>query len=157
MFVTNVVLGNLILDRGFFFNLKEATYHANQQAKDKIWKLPNGSVFFGDVEVRVYDTDDYKNEYFLSFVDSPWDCWDVMWPTCGQDSIGDLSDVVYGMVLFKSTRVHTRKRTFHQRWKAKRVPRRTPKTSDDYVDRFESRKLYLRVWDWDRFDPRIHT
>ena len=30
MFVTNVVLGNLILDRGFFFNLKEATYHANE-------------------------------------------------------------------------------------------------------------------------------
>jgi len=70
MFVTNVVLGNLILDRGFFFHLKEATYHANQQAKDKIWKLSDGSVFFGDVEVRVYDTRDYKNEHFLSFVDS---------------------------------------------------------------------------------------
>jgi hypothetical protein len=46
MFVTNVVL-------------------ADQQTKEKIWKLPNGSVFFGDVEVRVY-----KNEYFLSFIDS---------------------------------------------------------------------------------------
>jgi len=26
MFVTNVVIANHILDRGFFFNLKEATY-----------------------------------------------------------------------------------------------------------------------------------
>ncbi len=70
MFVTNVVLGNQILDRGFFYNLKEATYHANQQAKNKTWKLSDDCVFFGDVEVRVYDTDDYKNEHFLSFNDS---------------------------------------------------------------------------------------
>ena len=70
MFITNVILGNQILDRGFFWNLKEATYHANQQAKDKIWRLADNSVYFGDVEVRVYDTDDYKNEYFLSFTDS---------------------------------------------------------------------------------------
>jgi hypothetical protein len=70
MFVTNVVLGNQILDRGFFYTLKEATYHANQQAKDKIWKLSDDCIFFGDVEVRVYDTDDYKNEHFLSFTDS---------------------------------------------------------------------------------------
>ena len=69
MFVTNVVLANQILDRGFFHTLKEATYHANQQAKEKIWKLAANSVYFGDVEVRVYDTDDYKNEYFLSFFD----------------------------------------------------------------------------------------
>ena len=70
MFVTNVVLANHILDRGFFHTLKEATYHANQQTKEKIWKLTDNSVFFGDVEVRVYNTDDYKNEHFLSFVDS---------------------------------------------------------------------------------------
>jgi len=36
MFVTNVVLANQILDRGFFYTLKEATYHANQQSKEKI-------------------------------------------------------------------------------------------------------------------------
>lgn len=70
MFVTNVVLGRQILDRNFFWCLKDATYHANQQTKEKIWNLPNGSVFFGDIEVRVYDTRDYKNEYFFSFVDS---------------------------------------------------------------------------------------
>jgi len=78
MFVTNVVLANQILDRGFFSTLKEATYHANQQAKEKIWKLPSGSVFFGDVEVRVYDTKDYKNEHFLSFVDPTGNRTNVM-------------------------------------------------------------------------------
>ena len=70
MFITNVVVGNQILDRGFFHSKKEATYHANQQSKEKIWKLPNNSVFFGDIEVRVYNTNDYKNEHFLSFIDS---------------------------------------------------------------------------------------
>ena len=70
MFVTNVVLANQILDRGFFHTLKDATYHANEQTKEKICKLPNNSVYFGDIEVRVYDTNDYKNEYFLSFIDS---------------------------------------------------------------------------------------
>jgi hypothetical protein len=65
MFVTNVVLANLILDRGFFPNMKEAMRHANQQKREKIWKLPNGAVFFGDVEVRVYDTEEYKRDRFL--------------------------------------------------------------------------------------------
>jgi len=70
MFVTNVVLANQILDRGFYYTQKEATRHSNEQTKEKIWKLSDGSVFFGDVEVRVYNTNDYKNEHFLSFVDS---------------------------------------------------------------------------------------
>ena len=43
MFVTNIVLANQILDRDFFFTLKEATRHANEQTKEKIWKLPRDS------------------------------------------------------------------------------------------------------------------
>jgi len=157
MFVTNVVLANHILDRGFFHTLKEATYHANQQTKEKIWKLPNGSVFFGDVEVRVYNTDDYKNEYFLSFVDSCWNRTHVLWPTCRQDSIGNLSDVVHCMVLFEPTRVCPRKRTLHEGWEAERLSSRTLQASHDDVGRIKPQKLYLRVWDWDRFDPWVHS
>lgn len=157
MFVTNVVLANHILDRGFFHTLKEATYHANQQTKEKIWKLPNGSVFFGDVEVRVYNTDDYKNEHFLSFVDSCWNRTHVMWPTCRQDSVRDLSNAVYCLVFFKSTRVRPRKRTFYQRWKEERVPPRTLEAPHDYVGWFESEELPVCMWDWDRFDSRVHT
>jgi dsRNA-specific ribonuclease len=43
MFITNVVIGNQILDRGFFHSKKEATRHANEQTKEKIWKLPRDS------------------------------------------------------------------------------------------------------------------
>ena len=157
MFVTNVVLANRILDRGFFHTLKEATYHANQQTKEKIWKLPNGSVFFGDVEVRVYNTDDYKNEHFLSFIDSPWNRWDVLWPTCCQDSTGNLSDALHSLVLFRTTGVHRGKRTLHKGWEKKRIPSRTLETPHDHVGWFESWKLYLRVWDWDCFDPWVHA
>ena len=70
MFITNVVLVNNILNRSFFGTLKEATKFAKEQSREKIWKLPNNTVFFGDIEVRVYNTDDYKNEHFLSFIDS---------------------------------------------------------------------------------------
>jgi len=70
MFITNVVLANNILDRSFFGTLKEAIKSAKEQTREKIWKLPNNTVFFGDVEVMVYNTDDYKNEHFLSFIDS---------------------------------------------------------------------------------------
>ena len=75
MFITNAVLGNQILDRGFFHTLKEATYHANQQTKEKIWKLADNTVFFGDVEVKVYHpklnvTSDHEDEHILSFVDT---------------------------------------------------------------------------------------
>ena len=157
MFVTNVVLANQILDRGFFYNLKEATYHANQQAKEKIWKLPNGSVFFGDVEVRVYNTDDYKNEYFLSFVDSCWNRTHVMWPTCCEDSIRNLPNALHSLVFFEPTRLYRGKRTFHQRWEAERVSFRTPEASHDNVGWFEFEELPIRLRDWDRFDPWIHS
>ena len=70
MFITNAVLANNILDRSFFGTLKEATKFAKEQSREKIWKLPNNTVFFGDIEIRVYNTDDYKNEHFLSFIDS---------------------------------------------------------------------------------------
>jgi hypothetical protein len=107
--------------------------------------------------VRVYNTNDYKNEHFLSFIDSCWNCPHVMRPTCRQDSIGDLSDVVYCVVLFKSTRVCPRKCTLHQGWKAERVPTRTLKTPYDNVGWFESQKLHLRMWNWNRIDPWVHS
>ena len=70
MFITNAILHDQILDRSFFWTLKDATNFAKEQVKEKIWKLADDTVFFGDVEVRVYNTKDYKNEHFLSFVDT---------------------------------------------------------------------------------------
>ena len=75
MFITNAVLGNQILDRAVFWSLPEATYYAKQKSKEKIWKLADNTVFFGDVEVKVYHpklnvTSDHKDEHILSFVDT---------------------------------------------------------------------------------------
>ena len=74
MFITNTVVNNYIIDRSFFSTLSEAVYHAKTQSKEKIWKLPDNSVYFGDVEVKVYKpnlcvTSDHRDEHILSFVD----------------------------------------------------------------------------------------
>ena len=75
MFITNVVINDYILDRSFFTSLKEAARHAEQLSKEKIWKLPNNTVFFGDVEVKIYNPDlrvvsNHRDEHILSLVDS---------------------------------------------------------------------------------------
>ncbi len=75
MFITNVVVNDYILDRSFFTSFSEAVEHANQLSKEKIWKLPNDTVFFGDVEVKIYNPDlrvvsNHRDEHILSVVDS---------------------------------------------------------------------------------------
>jgi hypothetical protein len=75
MFVTNVVVNDYILDRSFFASFNEAQEHANNLSKEKIWKLPNNTVFFGDVEVKIYNPNlrvvsNHRDEHILSVVDS---------------------------------------------------------------------------------------
>lgn len=75
MFVTNVVINDYILDRSFFTSFNEALEHANNLSKEKIWKLPDDTVFFGDVEVKIYNPDlrvvsNHRDEHILSVVDS---------------------------------------------------------------------------------------
>ena len=72
MFITNVVVGDLILDRGFFWDLKEASKYAQETVRHKVWELGNGQFYYGDVEARVYEpkhleASDYKDEHILSF------------------------------------------------------------------------------------------
>ena len=72
MFITNVVVGDLILDRGFFWDLKEASKYAQETVRHKVWELGNGQFYYGDVEARVYEPkhlepSDYKDEHILSF------------------------------------------------------------------------------------------
>ena len=54
MFITNVVVGDHILDRGFFSNLKEASDYAQETVRHKVWELGNGQFYYGNVEARVY-------------------------------------------------------------------------------------------------------
>jgi hypothetical protein len=71
MFVTNVVVNDYILDRSFFASFNEAREHANKLSKEKIWKLPNDTVF----EVKIYNPNlrvvsNHRDEHILSVVDS---------------------------------------------------------------------------------------
>ena len=75
MFITNVIVNDYILDRSLFASYSEAVEHAKHLSKEKIWKLPNNSVFFGDVEVKIYNPNlrvvsNHRDEHILSVVDS---------------------------------------------------------------------------------------
>jgi hypothetical protein len=75
MFVINATIGSHILKRVIVDTLPEAKHLAKRLSQEKIWKLENNTVFFGDAIVRVYDIDikkpsNYFDEHILSFSDS---------------------------------------------------------------------------------------
>lgn len=74
MFFTNIIIGNTIIERAIFWTLKEARKYANEKAREKIWTLHDNTVYFGDVEVRVYKpqlhaSSDYKDQPILTITD----------------------------------------------------------------------------------------
>lgn len=75
MFITNVLVGDHIVDRAVFWDLREASDYAQERTKDKVWKLDNGVFYYGNVETVVYEpnlqeTSDYQDEHILSFTRS---------------------------------------------------------------------------------------
>ena len=73
MFIANVVVGDHILDRAIFWDLKEASDYAQETTKHKVWELGNGQFYYGNVEARVYEpkletASDYQDEHILSFI-----------------------------------------------------------------------------------------
>ena len=74
MFITHVVVGDHILDRAIFWDLKEASKYAQETVRHKVWELGNGQFYYGSVESRVYEpklevTSDYQDEHILSFTE----------------------------------------------------------------------------------------
>ena len=73
MFITNVVVGDHIIERNFFWNLKEASVYAQETVRHKVWELADGQFYYGNVETRIYEQkthhvpSDYQDEYILSF------------------------------------------------------------------------------------------
>jgi hypothetical protein len=72
MFITHVVVGDHILDRAIFWDLKEASKYAQETVRHKVWELGNRQFYYGSVESRVYEpklevTSDYQDEHILSF------------------------------------------------------------------------------------------
>jgi len=75
MFIVNVAIGQSIIDRSIFSDIRTATYHAQRQAKEKVWQLSDGNVYYGDVNTYLYEpklevTSDYQDEHILSFIGS---------------------------------------------------------------------------------------
>jgi hypothetical protein len=75
MFITNVLVNDCILDRAVFDNIKHASNYAIEKSREKVWKLEDNSVFYGNVESRVYEIDfekssDHQDEHILSFFGS---------------------------------------------------------------------------------------
>ena len=72
MFITHAVVGEHILYRAIFWDLKEASEYAQETVRHKVWELGNGQFYYGSVDARVYEpplyvTTDYTDEYILSF------------------------------------------------------------------------------------------
>jgi len=75
MFITNVLANDHILDRAVFDNIKHASKYAVEKSREKVWKLCDGTVFYGNVESRVYEIDfekpsEHNDEHILSFFGS---------------------------------------------------------------------------------------
>lgn len=74
MFIINATFGSHILKRVIVDTLTQAKQLAKQLSQEKVWRLENDTVFFGDALVRVYDIDikkpsNYVDEHILSFFD----------------------------------------------------------------------------------------
>jgi len=83
MFIANVVVGNLILDRAIFWDIREASKYAREATTHKVWELGQGQFYYGEVEARIYQpnlrvTSDHKDEHILSFSHTKRNRRDVM-------------------------------------------------------------------------------
>jgi hypothetical protein len=75
MFITNVLANNIILDRAVFCDIKQASTYALSKSREKVWRLSDTSVYYGNVESRVYEinieeSSDHNDEHILSFLGS---------------------------------------------------------------------------------------
>jgi len=67
MFVINATIGSRILKRVIVDTLPEAKHLAKRLSQEKIWKLENDTVFFGDADIK--KPSNYFDEHILSFFD----------------------------------------------------------------------------------------
>lgn len=70
MFVANVIVNNIIIDRRVFLEKRNAVDYAKRNINEKIWKIDD-FVYFGDVNINVYDmsmnkSSDYMDVPFIS-------------------------------------------------------------------------------------------
>lgn len=52
----HVCVGNNVLDRQVFFDKRDAKKRIQELIREKIWHI-DGAVYFGDVDIKMYDLD----------------------------------------------------------------------------------------------------
>lgn len=72
MFIVNVTVDRFIIERAVFNDLKQAFNYAQKSVGHKVWKLKDGTVYYGNVETKIYEPDIYResnyiDEHILSF------------------------------------------------------------------------------------------
>ncbi len=76
MYIINATLGPYILKRVIVDTFVEAKHLAKTLTQEKIWKIENDTVFFGDALIKVYNIDTKKSSNYIdrpicSFADEP--------------------------------------------------------------------------------------
>jgi hypothetical protein len=72
MYLVHVSIGNTIVDRSVFNTLQLAEKYARDKSHEKVWKLSDTQIYYGNIESEVYDiqtqrSSSYIDEHILSF------------------------------------------------------------------------------------------
>jgi hypothetical protein len=72
MYLVHVSIGSTIVDRSVFDTLQSAEKYARDKSQEKVWKLSDTQIYYGNIESDVYDiqtlrSSSYIDEHILSF------------------------------------------------------------------------------------------
>lgn len=72
MYIVHVVVGETVVDRSIFDTIYAASEYARLKVREKVWKLADNTVYYGNVVTNIYEIDfekttDYRDEHILSF------------------------------------------------------------------------------------------
>jgi hypothetical protein len=72
MYLVHVSIGSTIVDRSVFDTLQSAEKYARDKSQEKVWKLSDTHIYYGNIESDVYDiqtlrSSSYIDEHILSF------------------------------------------------------------------------------------------
>ena len=83
MFITHIVVGNAVLERSIFWDLKKAVKYGQEATTHKVWEIGDNQIYYGNVDARIYRpklrvTSDHVDEHILSISHSHGNRRDVM-------------------------------------------------------------------------------
>jgi hypothetical protein len=83
MFITHIVVGNSVLERTIFLDLKKAVKYAQEATTHKVWEIGDKQFYYGNVDALIYQpklrvASNHRDEHILSFSDPNRNRRDVM-------------------------------------------------------------------------------